>query len=198
MKLCKKCQVHATSVAVGWLRALLLLTIMSIFACTSAEETDGAADAFAALAREQSLAESYAVLLDTMGKQDLSQYARGIAMYANAKADFDALIERMKYNLINQQPFDKDAKFDAILATAVERRVAFTEYVAEIVETSGPGAKPGLAAIGAVATLVPVLTAAAKEIWTEYQKLQDDRRQQILTQLNSLKWQPYHKFGGVR
>jgi len=54
------------------------------------------ADAIRVLAREQSAAEQYAVLLDSHGKADTNRYVQGITRYAEAKADFDGLIEALK------------------------------------------------------------------------------------------------------
>jgi hypothetical protein len=44
------------------------------------------------LAHEKSAAEQYAVILSTLGKNDAVLYVRGIALYADAKAEFDGLI----------------------------------------------------------------------------------------------------------
>ena len=57
------------------------------------------ADAIRVLGHERSVAEAYGMLLDTHGKKDMSRYVEGIRLYSEAKADFDGLLEQLKYNL---------------------------------------------------------------------------------------------------
>ena len=68
----------------------VVLLVLSGIACAKDEREAG--DAFLALAREQSLTESYVVLLKTLGQDDFRGYADGIRLYARARAEFDGLI----------------------------------------------------------------------------------------------------------
>ena len=67
------------------------------------------ADAVQVLAREQSAGEQYAVILDQFGKKDAARYVQGIRKYAEAKADFDGLIEALKTDLIEGRSPDKSS-----------------------------------------------------------------------------------------
>jgi hypothetical protein len=61
------------------------------------------AEAVQVLERERSAAEQYAVILDRFGKNDAGRYVQGISRYAEAKADFDGLIEALKTEIIQHQ-----------------------------------------------------------------------------------------------
>jgi hypothetical protein len=57
------------------------------------------------LAHEKSAAEQYAVILSTIGKNDAALNVRGIALYADAKAEFDGLIAELRIELqTGQEP----------------------------------------------------------------------------------------------
>ena len=67
------------------------------------------------LAREQSAAEQYAVVLDRFGKNDTTRYIQGITRYADAKADFDGLIEALKTDLVEgRDPSNSPKLADAL------------------------------------------------------------------------------------
>ena len=93
------------------------------------------------LAHEQSAAEQYAVILDRFGKNDASRYVQGITRYADAKADFDGLIEALKTDLIEGRNPRSSPKLGDALRTAAEKRVAFTSFVADKVVGSTEGAR---------------------------------------------------------
>ena len=67
---------------------------------------EGLADAIRIMAKEKSLAEQFVVLLNTVGDRNVQQYARGIQLYSEAKAEFDGLIEGMKTNLELDEPLE--------------------------------------------------------------------------------------------
>ena len=93
-------------------------------------------DAVRFLAHEKSAAEQYAVILSTVGKTDTAQYVRGIELYADAKAEFDALIAELKFDLTTGQDPARSAKFTGALQGAAEKRVAFTSFVSHEVVAS--------------------------------------------------------------
>jgi hypothetical protein len=83
--------------------------VVALWCCALANLTPVAAaqqspttfsDAVQVLAREQSAAEQYATILIKFGNKDDAVYRKGIALYAEAKADFDGLIEALKADLI--------------------------------------------------------------------------------------------------
>lgn len=181
--------------------ALLLLVAVGAHAERPPTEATRSA-AFRVLAREQSLAEAYVVLMDSVGKADIHRYADGIRLYAGAKAEFDGLIEQMKQDIIQRVPFDQSEKFPAILHTAVDRRLAFTRHVDGIVETLPPGTRPGIAdyLAGGAAELISAITGAGKAIWEAYWTIQqaehvdqESRRKETLAQLDALKWKAFHE-----
>ena len=76
-----------------------------------------------ALTHEKSLAEQYAVILATAGKSDIAVYVRGIQLYADAKAEFDAMIAELKFDLTTGQDPSHSAVFTGALQGAAQKRV---------------------------------------------------------------------------
>src|ERR1700730_4720925 len=120
---------------------LLGLAIPGILAGSSKAERATApnetalSEAIRFLAHEKSAAEQYAVILATVGKTDTAQYVRGITLYADAKAEFDALIAELKFDLTAGQDPARSPKFTEALQRAAEKRVAFTSFVShEVVD----------------------------------------------------------------
>jgi hypothetical protein len=182
----------------AWRLPVLSLAVLSVMT-TGAEAQQQepkvtGSEAFYVLAREQSNAESYVVLLETVGKDDFRGYADGVRLYAGAKAEFDGLIEQIKQDTIKRVPFDSSEKFQVVLRTAVERRLAFTKHVDEIVEALPPGTRPGIKDyIAAAGELLSAITDAAKTIWEAYWAVQETQRKETLTQLEALKWKAFHE-----
>ena len=77
-------------------------------------------EAMGYLRKEQSLAESYAGLLKGVGKPDVATYARGIQRYAEAKAEFDGLIEQLLAALRQRDPPDTSPAFKQKLGLAAQ------------------------------------------------------------------------------
>jgi len=157
--------------------------------------TTSYSDAIRVLKKEQSQAESYMALLNTMGKENTQLYGQGIMLYADAKAEFDGLIEKMQSDLKSGKEPAASSEFDALLKTAVDRRVAFTSFISkQVVGKTSEGIKfPWLATAG---ELLPELVDAAKYIWEEYRNSKQSRRQEILDELEGLKWKPFHEIPG--
>ena len=90
-----------------------------------ATEPDEAAlsEAIHFLAHEKSAAEQYGVILSTVGKSDTAQYVRGIMLYADAKAEFDALITEPKFDLTTGQHPGRSAIYTEALQKAAAKRV---------------------------------------------------------------------------
>ena len=90
-------------------------SLILIFAgCAGAGEKGDFSDAIGFLAKEQSLAENYAAILKEFGKEDLQIYAEAIGLYANAKAEYDGLIEQMKYELQTGKTLQPSSEFQRI------------------------------------------------------------------------------------
>jgi len=150
------------------------------------------AEAVKVLEREKSAAEQYAVMLDQFGKADTNRYVRGISRYAEAKADFDGLIEALKTDLIEGRNPSGSPNLGKAVRTAAERRIAFTSFVADQVVGDKESAKGALpAVIGVVPDLVKALTEAGIGIWKEYVTAGKESRDAIRDQLDHLKWKPF-------
>jgi hypothetical protein len=144
------------------------------------------------LAHEKSAAEQYAVILSTVGKIDTAQYVRGIELYADAKAEFDALIAELKFDLTTGQDPARSAKFTGALQRAAEKRVAFTSFVSHEVVDKFNGARPGLPdMLNVVPELVKAITDAGLSIWKAYREMSKERRDAILNELGQLQWRPF-------
>jgi hypothetical protein len=117
------------------------------------------ADAVQVLAREQSAAEQYAVILDRLGKKDPGIYVQGITRYADAKADFDGLIEALKIDLIEGSDPSSSPKFVEALRVAAEKRVAFTNFVLHQIVGSDQGARGSLPSVPGLPDLIAAVTS---------------------------------------
>lgn len=176
--------------------ALLLtgLACIAMNAWAAEEEVMPANEAFGALKKEQSLAESYGAFFKELGKEDFERYGKGIRLYALAKAEFDGLIEQMKYDIVHGEPFEESEKFKVTLQTAVKHRLTFTGHVDETFEHLT--ARPGVADyIKSGAELVSTLTEAGISIWKEYWSIEESQRKETLSQLDSFKWKAFHELG---
>ena len=175
-----------------------MLTILSSCNVTSKESPpETKEDAFRVLGREQSLAESYVHMLNEFGKNDLNTYAKGIELYVEAKAEFNGLIEFMKNKLIKAEPFDKSPDFHETMKNAVDRRMSFTTYIKEQILSKHADEK-GFATdiMGGTGELITALTGAGKTIWQEYRVVKDSQKNELLDQLEALKWKAFHQIGG--
>src|SRR5262249_55764826 len=120
---------------------------------------------------------------------DTAQYVRGIMLYADAKAEFDALIEELKFDLTTGQDPARSAKFTKALQEVAEKRVAFTSFVSHEVVEKFQGARPGLPnVLNVIPELVKALTCAGLSIWKAYRDAGRERRDAILNELGHLEW----------
>jgi hypothetical protein len=175
-------------------RLLLLgLTFLGIPAgCSQAPALSGEellGRAVGVLTHEKSAAEQYAVLLATAGKSDPATFVRGIQLYADAKAEFDAMIAELKFDLTAGQDPARSAVFTGALQGAAEKRVAFVRR--EVVDKLG-GARPGLPEVlGTVPELVKVITDAGLSIWKAFHDAGKERRDAILAEVDRLQWRSF-------
>ena len=149
------------------------------------------ADAVEFLAKEQSLAETYATILKEFGRKDIEKFARGIELYGKAKADYDALIARLQFDLVKGNAPDASAEFQQKLDKAAVQCVEFTNFVAKefiMVDPKARAAAGALAVITTVQELLPPLLDAGIKIWQEYLKGNAQEKQQIIDQLDSYRW----------
>ncbi len=149
-------------------------------------------DAVGVLGREKSAAEQYAVILATVGRENITNYLRGITLYADAKAEFDGLITQLRFNLREgHDPSTSDA-FRQALRSAAEKRVAFTTFITNDVIGEIKGAKPGLPMIiGAAPDLIKAITEAGLSIWAAFRNAAKEKQDAILDDLEHLKWRSF-------
>jgi hypothetical protein len=195
------CGQGARLFGVTLLAALLLLAMADLPAAAQPFPPAGSAaqpasttysDAVQVLAREQSAAEQYAVILDRFGKNDATRYIQGITRYVDAKADFDGLIEALKTDLIQGRDPGSAPKLADALRAAAEKRVAFTSFVADQVVGDKEGAKGLLPnVVEVVPDLIRALTDAGIGIWREYRAAGKEQRDAIRDELDHLKWKPF-------
>ncbi|HXZ00790.1 MAG TPA: hypothetical protein VEI03_12375 [Stellaceae bacterium] len=141
------------------------------------------------LAREKSLAEQFLVLLDDFGRKDVERYARGVTLYAEAKAEFDGLISALEHTLDQAQPPDQSAAFQSALNAAVDKRVAFTDFVRNTVLPQSGATTKGIGGfIAVIPDLIKALTDAGISIWREYRSAGEARRKEMLEELEALRW----------
>jgi hypothetical protein len=157
--------------------------------------TDGATplpDLVRVLEKERSVAEGYAEILATVGRKNVDAYVRGIALYADAKANFDGLIAQLRFDLVEGREPTKSAKFEAAMEAAATSRIAFTDFVSDEVVGKAAGAKSGLIdAVKVVPDLVRAITDEGLKIWDDYAKGTKERRDAILNEIDRLRWRSF-------
>jgi hypothetical protein len=145
---------------------------------------------FAILAREQSLGESYALILHQRAGADPETYAAGLLAYADAKAAFDALIESAKNHLIEDRELAEIEGFRAKVAAAVTRRLAFTDLVRERLLILDATTK-GIDDVLDPAKWIKAFFDGIRDILKEVRAADETRRRETLTQLDGLKWKTF-------
>lgn len=165
----------------SWLMAL----IVGCSAAWPASAQDiGWQEAVARLAQERTLAETCVALLKKYG--DAGAIDHGRLAYADAKAEYDAIIAGLDVALArNAQPTSLP-DLEARLRRGFDERQAFCASVKQLVPPPPPGVKSPLTDIvsGAVGPVVDAL----KAIWL---RTRDDNalmRKTIETQLEDTKW----------
>ena len=150
------------------------------------------AKAVGVLAHEKSAAEQYAVILATAGKSDTALYVHGIQLYADAKAEFDAMIAELKFDLTTGQDPANSTVFTGALQEAAQKRIAFTSFVSREVVDKLSGTKPGLPdVIEALPELVKAITDSGMSIWKAFHDASKERRHAILSEVDQLRWRSF-------
>jgi ABC-type sugar transport system substrate-binding protein len=163
------------------------LVILSCNPGLAAQETS---DGVRVMAREKSLAEQFLVIMNDFGKKDMTQYAKGITLYAQAKADFDGLITQLEDQLVQSKPPNESEKFETVLNEAVAKRVAFTSFVTDTIIPRTDTTQKSIVGdfIKGGADLIKALSDAGIAIWHEYRSAGETRRNEIKQELETLRW----------
>ncbi|MDJ0784761.1 MAG: hypothetical protein QNJ22_22545 [Desulfosarcinaceae bacterium] len=181
---------------------IVAISLMCITAAHAGDKvvtgTKNFAEAIGFMAEERSLAESYASILNEFGKEDVRNYAKGIRLYAEARAKFEGLIEQLEYEIKNNQSPGTSTTFDTKLNQAAKQRVAFTDFVNKKIIRDDPVKKNPLiiAGIAAAPELIEALKEVGKTIWQEYREADQQEQQEILDQLESMKWRDFSEIAG--
>jgi aminoglycoside phosphotransferase family enzyme len=80
-------------------------------------------DGFRVMAREKALAEQFLAIMNDFGRKDMTQYVRGVTLYAEAKAEFDGLLTELEHELEQAMAPNQSEKFAAVLEEAVACRL---------------------------------------------------------------------------
>jgi len=172
-----------------WFTRIAVAALVSALASTGIVAQD-TSDGIRVMAREKSLAEQFLVIMNDFGQRDIGQYAKGVTLYAEAKAEFDGLIAELELELEQARPPDQSERFEAALKDAVAKRVAFTSFVTDTLVPHTEGAQKGIVGdfIKGGGDLIKALTDAGIGIWREYRSGSEARRKEIMQELESLRW----------
>jgi hypothetical protein len=160
------------------------------WATTAAAQEPGLSEAIGRLAQERSQAEEVAALLKKFESGDMD----GRALYAQAKAAFDGLIEQLLTDLAQGRDPKVSPAFRASLDAAAAKRAAFGAHVDAVVKAHVPvGGKPGwLALLGQdPAELVKAVTKSGVTIWHEWRTADAERRRDIAARIEAQRWKPW-------
>jgi hypothetical protein len=188
----------STSPRIAATAACFVALLLAVTSLCGPARAAGFPEAVGLMKREQILGEANAGLLKTFAKYDTGTFARGIQLYALAQAHFNALIETLKAELIAGEALEDSQGFAVDLQRAANRRVDFTDFVEQkVLSRTEQGTKSLAAVLGgadfiqSAADLITALNEAGLDIWRAYRAAEDEQRQQILDQLDSLKWRPF-------
>lgn len=173
-----------------------LVFALSTLIIGAAPETS-LSDAIETFAHEKSIAEEVARLLKENSVNQKDKLAQGILLYAEARASFDGLIERLTLDLATSTSPDESVAFRDRLAKAVDAREQFTKYVVEqVLPPAQTGTKGVLAdVLKGAGSLVKSLTDAGIAIWHEYHAAGTATREEIQ---RSLARQHWPAFGDIK
>lgn len=147
-------------------------------------------EALGRLARERSFAESGAGLLKLVAANDLATLVDGQRLYARAKARFDELIATLKAAMTLGDEVAVARQIEAPLASAVSLRLDFSRYVEQAVGEAVAKSKAGLvdALTEGVGDIVTALLEGGIDVWKEFRRADEQRRNVIIAQLDGERW----------
>jgi hypothetical protein len=148
-------------------------------------------DAVAQLAGERAKAETCVALLKKYG--DDAQMARGQLVYADAKADTDAVIAGLITTLSAGQTPSSLSSLQTKLSSGVSGLVEFCGTVAKLVPTSA-GQKNIVTDIGKVAIepLLKMLSDGVSALYNNHRSDDALTRKTIQTQLEAARWPAFY------
>jgi hypothetical protein len=149
-------------------------------------------EAMSRLAGEKTVAESHGSVLKTHVTEPSAQI-QGQRLYDEARARFDALIQQLLLDLTSANEPKDSAELRRTLEAATERRAAFCRFVDDQVPRE-EGSKDLLGigdALKAGAAVVTKLIEAAVDIWKEFRRGNELKRETIRNQVEATRWRPF-------
>jgi hypothetical protein len=149
------------------------------------------------LAQEKTLAESCVTILKTFADNDPMARVQGQRLYARAKADVDGLIAQLLVDLAEDRSPADVPELSRRLAALPEQRQALCHHVdaavGQALRAQEEGARgPWLDLLTAgLGDAVGSLIEAGVEIWKEYRRADEIRRQTIAAQVQAQRWRDY-------
>lgn len=180
------------------LPVILMVLIWSTAASPSAVAADAPPaamtlrDAIGQLRQERDFAETGAGLLKTYAAQNPSALIKGQKLYAEAKAAFDGLIEQLLLDLDQDQDPGASAGLKTAIDAAAEKRLAFSRHVDAVVPDQD-GAKNIVvdALVKGVGEIVKDLLDGGIEIWKEFRRGDQERRNAVATRVKAQRWRAF-------
>jgi hypothetical protein len=166
-------------------RAWWLLVLMVLCTAVGSRAAEiGWQEAVARLAQERTLAETCAGLLKKYG--DEGAKSRGALTYADAKAEYDAIIAGLDVALARKDRPTSLPDLQARLQRGFDKREAFCKSIVPLAPPPAPGERGPIADLvsGAVGPLID----AVKAIWLRAKDDDALMRKTIETQLEATKW----------
>jgi hypothetical protein len=149
------------------------------------------------LAQEKTLAESCVSILKTFAESDPMARIQGQRLYARAKADVDGLVAMLAVDLADDRSPAEIPELSQRLEAVPRQRQALCRHVDTAV-----GAELRVQSEGTRNLWVALLTQgignavgstieAGVEIWEEYRRADEVRRQTIASQIEATRWRDY-------
>ena len=143
----------------------------------------------ASLSELRSLAESRARLLQGLhqdGDIDNSAYRRGELLYEDARAAFNAWLDAVKAEFSTKESDSPGESTSDLLKSGSTKTEAFLSYADELIL----GEPRGGVAEAAIELTSKVIDTGVS-IWRELRSSSKERRKQLLSQLDELRWMPF-------
>jgi hypothetical protein len=112
-----------------WFTRVAVGAFVSVLVVASAVAQDSS-DGIRVRESEKSVVEQSLVMLNDYDRKDVNQFAIGITLYAEAKAESDGLIAELEHELGETRSPNWSVTFELAQKDAVDKRVAFTSFVA--------------------------------------------------------------------
>lgn len=143
-------------------------------------------EAIGVIAKERTRAEHWGSTLKRNYAKDTKEYKKGEALYVEAQAAFDGWIEQIKFDLRAGNDIEKSDQYKKSLKEAAEKSQIFINYV-EVLTTKGGELIP---------LVLNALINAGREIYDEYRREKERRREEIIKNLDQLKWKSFDEIKG--